>query len=162
MKHFKDAENKVFAFDDDGSQDHLIASDLVQVSDKELNLILNPPLSIDDIKSQKVQALSDAVGSKIKSGFESEALGFAHFYPSKETDQLNLAGLVAVNIDASYVCADQEGRWEKRSHTASQLKQVAIDGAMFKLSLLDEFRMRRDLVNDAETVDEVNAISDVY
>lgn len=39
MKLFKDLENVIWAFEIDGSQDHLIKSDMIPVSDEEANSI---------------------------------------------------------------------------------------------------------------------------
>lgn len=41
MKHYKDAEGKVFAYEDDGSQDNLIG-DKVKMTQAEIDAHLNP------------------------------------------------------------------------------------------------------------------------
>lgn len=43
MKHYKDENNKVFAFENDGSQDDLIPENLIAISNEEADLIRNPP-----------------------------------------------------------------------------------------------------------------------
>ncbi len=121
-----------------------------------------PEEPIDRVKSRKVSTLSNAVNLKIQSGFKSDALGSVHMYPSTETDQLNLAGLVAIGMDAAYVCEDEQGLWDKRLHTAAQLKKVAIDGAIWKSALLDEFRARRGIIENATTVEQIDSISETY
>lgn len=40
MKLFKDKDNQIFAFDDDGSQDFLIKDGLVSISVEEANLLI--------------------------------------------------------------------------------------------------------------------------
>ncbi len=121
-----------------------------------------PDEPIGRVKSRKISMLSNAISSEIQSGFKSDALGSMHMYPSTETDQINLAGLVAISIDAAYVCEDEQGVWDKRLHTTAQLKKVAIDGAMWKSALLDEFRARRDVVEKAITVEEIDSVSETY
>jgi|TARA_R100000479_G_scaffold126968_1_gene66087 hypothetical protein len=40
MKHYKDSNNEIFAYESDGSQDHLIPKDLTKITDTEKNKIL--------------------------------------------------------------------------------------------------------------------------
>lgn len=42
MKHYKDANNNIYAYESDGSQDDFIMSGLVPVSDVELAMMLQP------------------------------------------------------------------------------------------------------------------------
>jgi hypothetical protein len=39
MKHYKDSQNNVYAYELDGSQDHLIPSDYIQIDDNEIKRI---------------------------------------------------------------------------------------------------------------------------
>jgi hypothetical protein len=39
MKHYKSPENKIYAYELDGSQDHLIADDFVAISEEEADVI---------------------------------------------------------------------------------------------------------------------------
>jgi hypothetical protein len=39
MKHYKSPENEIYAYELNGSQDHLIADDFVAISEEEANLI---------------------------------------------------------------------------------------------------------------------------
>jgi hypothetical protein len=45
MKHFKKPDNSIWAFELDGSQDHLIAGDMVAVSDAQLAALRAPALA---------------------------------------------------------------------------------------------------------------------
>lgn len=59
MKLFKDSNNSLFAYETDGSQDHLIASNLIQITEEEANQIrksLLVPLSDEDKKAIKRKA----------------------------------------------------------------------------------------------------------
>jgi len=40
MKHYKNSKNEIFAYESDGSQDHLISKDLIKITDIEKNKIL--------------------------------------------------------------------------------------------------------------------------
>lgn len=49
MKTFKTLDNRLFAFEDDGSQDYLITGDMVPVTEEEADAIRNPPLTVDQL-----------------------------------------------------------------------------------------------------------------
>jgi hypothetical protein len=44
VKHFKNSKNEIYAFEADGSQDHLIGADLTPVTDAELSDLRKPTL----------------------------------------------------------------------------------------------------------------------
>jgi hypothetical protein len=39
MKHYKSPDNAIYAYELDGSQDHLIPADFIELTDEELNSI---------------------------------------------------------------------------------------------------------------------------
>lgn len=49
MKHFKDENNEVYAYEEDGSQDAYIAKNLIMITDAEADAIRNPLLEQDVI-----------------------------------------------------------------------------------------------------------------
>ena len=53
MKYYKDINNEVFAYEEDGSQDHLIG-DKVLMTDEEVELHINPPKTEKQIITEKV------------------------------------------------------------------------------------------------------------
>lgn len=53
MKYYKNTDNEVFAYEDDGSQDHLIG-DKVQMTDEEVEAHINPPKTEAMILAEKV------------------------------------------------------------------------------------------------------------
>ena len=77
MKYYKDINNKVFAYEDDGSQDHLIG-DKVLMTAEEVELHINPPKTEEQILAEKVieykayLANTDYIVTKIA---EAQALG---------------------------------------------------------------------------------------
>ncbi|ULH08591.1 hypothetical protein [Alcaligenes faecalis] len=101
-------------------------------------------LQLQEYKDAKIAALSAACRSAITSGFESSALGETHLYPSKETDQLNLAGSVAdsllpnedVGWSTPFWCADIHGVWAMRPHNAAQIQRVGREAKARILSLM--------------------------
>ena len=61
MKYYKNTENEIFAFEDDGSQDHLITDDMVEINEAEKDQIVakNNPLTWDDIRFKRNVLLSE-------------------------------------------------------------------------------------------------------
>lgn len=53
MKFYKDINNEVFAYEEDGSQDHLIG-DKVLMTIEEVELHINPPKTEEQIIAEKV------------------------------------------------------------------------------------------------------------
>lgn len=53
MKHYKKPDNSIWAFSEDGSQDHLITTDMVPISDEEIvtlrNLLKTPDVILSEI-----------------------------------------------------------------------------------------------------------------
>ena len=45
MKHFKDEDNNIFAYESDGSQDAFIKAGLVPISDEDLAAMIAPTTS---------------------------------------------------------------------------------------------------------------------
>jgi len=59
MKHYKNTAGKVFAFESDGSQDHLIMGSMVSLSDAELTEELAPaPIPLPDLKSNAIETIN--------------------------------------------------------------------------------------------------------
>ena len=66
MKHYKDENGQVYAFESDGSQDDFIPPSLTRITEAEADLIRNPPptqaeldaLAAIEEKAQKVKALN--------------------------------------------------------------------------------------------------------
>jgi hypothetical protein len=85
--------------------------------------------SCDDSARAKTKAM-------IEVGFNSNALGSAHFYPSNETDQQNLMANVVSsmlpdvdeNWTTLHLCMSANRVWAYRPHSAVQIQQVGRDG----------------------------------
>jgi len=57
MKYYKDKNNQVFAFESDGSQDHLITDDMVKMTKAQIKEHLNPKPSSEQIKANRIAEL---------------------------------------------------------------------------------------------------------
>ena len=120
-------------------------------------------------KTERLAHLRACCALSIVAGFASNALGDIHTYPSSPTDQINMLGRVAqAQIDPAVVfahwCADANGAWVKRLHTAAQMIQVGQDGAAWvqtnsdRLSGPDGDGGLIGQVQAATTIAEVNAV----
>ena len=87
-------------------------------------------------QSQQIALVSAGCSSAITGGFQSSALGAPYTYPSNQTDQANLIGLVAGGIGGKFWCSDASGKWDYISHTAAQALKVLQDGISAKGSLI--------------------------
>lgn len=52
MKYYKDANNNVFAYDADGSQDEFIQEGLTAISESEAKAIASPTTTVDEIAAE--------------------------------------------------------------------------------------------------------------
>jgi hypothetical protein len=64
-------------------------------------------LTLATAQSQQINYLSNACQEAIISGFTSSALGTAHTYPSKQTDQLNLTA----SVTTALIAQSNAGTW---------------------------------------------------
>jgi len=61
MKYFKNKNNEVFAYEDDGSQEDFILSDLISITETEALAITNPPLTAGEILIKQVSDINNAI-----------------------------------------------------------------------------------------------------
>lgn len=110
-------------------------------------------------KDSLIKLVNSICENKIVSGFVSSALGAHYFYNSDRDDQLNLVGLVSLNLSVTYKCTELEsGVKEYRNHTANQIKQVLSDGAIRKTLLLQKAANLKTSLQSIETVDELDEV----
>ena len=118
-----------------------------------------PPPSLDEVKASKSTEINAACTLAIVGGFTSSALGAPHTYDSALEDQLTLIGGVGLGIDLPYRCADAADVKEFRLHTAVQLKQVAADGALVKLTALEKAAALKAQVQAAASTAAVEVVA---
>lgn len=111
------------------------------------------------VKAAKTAVINTACAAAIVGGFASSALGAPHTYDSALEDQLNLIGAVSLGVDLPYRCADAVGVKEFRMHTGAQLKQVAADGALVKLTALEKAATLKAQVQAAADAAAVEAVA---
>lgn len=97
---------------------------------------------LDEVKASRVADLRTACGAAILGGYVSEALGVAHTYPNQTTDQSNMAASVVASLmpglppdwTTPFWCADADGVWAMRPHTAAQIQQAGADAKAWVLA----------------------------
>ncbi|MGZ9568765.1 DUF4376 domain-containing protein [Alcaligenes nematophilus] len=121
---------------------------------------------LQEYKNAKIALLSAACRQAITAGFESNALGLPHLYPSKETDQLNLAGSVADSLmqgddeswSTPFWCSDLHEVWAMRDHTAAQIQQVGREAKTRILALMQHnaaLAEQVQLAPDKPSIDQI-------
>ena len=94
----------------------------------------------------KLAEITQGCAQYIESGFESNALGEPHRYPSRLEDQVNLTGLMFSGLDSAYPCIGADGVRQFLMHTAQQLHRVNQDLVRFKQAALQHAdQLKQDL-----------------
>ncbi len=125
-----------------------------------------PAVELATAQKSQIETISAGCEASIIAGFTSSALGAAYIYPSKPTDQLNLLGEHSASMNPNnpttwstkFWCADANGVWDIRVHTAAQIQQVFNDGVARKLACIEQNKSLANQVMAATTVAAVQAI----
>lgn len=117
--------------DDAGAQTNSSLLDVISAYD----LVIGES-ALDVGRRHRINALSADCGRAITGGFQSDALGSVHTYPSDIKDQLNLMGSVTDSIvpglpedwKTPFWVRDVEGSWSYKMHGATEIQQAGRDG----------------------------------
>lgn len=142
---FKKVEPTASSYDPD--RERVIEGKPAYKDGKWYQVWVNEPLSKEEIaagiafrlatrKAELKATILSACQRAIVSGFTSSALGSPHTYGSDMTDQQNLSANVMSSLMPDVgqewftpqLCADEQGVWDYRIHTAAQIQQVGKDG----------------------------------
>lgn len=122
--------------------------------------------SLETVKADRIAELAAACQMQIVGGFTSPALGTATAYPSLSTDQLNLQSAVQAAAwnagEAGWTTplwCEQGGTWAFAEHTAAQVQAVNVDWVTYRRAAQQKYADLIQLVNEAATVEAVNAIN---
>lgn len=123
--------------------------------------------SLDEQKNLKIVELTNNCKDAITGGYTSNALGSAFTYPSQPTDQANMVASVtdsllpnlASNWTTKFWCADSNGTWAFRAHTAGEIQQAGQDGKAFVQAQQEKLESLTQQVNAATTKKAVAAIT---
>lgn len=146
--------------DDPGNRDYQDYLDWVAANNTPTPFDTRTSLQVlTDAKLIQIQAITQACGAQIVSGFTSSALGAAHTYPSQLFDQINLIGSVTSGLATiDFWCADNTNTWNIVAHTLAQIKQVLADAATIRMSYSTKLKTLTDNINAATTVADVQAV----
>lgn len=123
--------------------------------------------TLDDLKARKSADISQACADAITAGFSCDALGTIFTYPAKTNDQANLTGSVVrsfypgndVDWRTPFWCADADGAWEFRLHTAGQIQHVGDCAVNARLTCMAKNEQLQAQVAAAETAEALNEIN---
>ncbi|MFK0336769.1 hypothetical protein ACIQT7_05865 [Agrobacterium deltaense] len=123
--------------------------------------------AIDAARTKKIDALTVACASAITGNYVSDALGAVHAYPSKQVDQLNMMGSVTDALTPGkpedwktpFWCANANGEWEFREHTASQIIAAGQAGKAHVVTCQTILAELSAQVAAAQTIGAVEAIT---
>lgn len=129
------------------------------------NLVIGES-SLDVARRHRITALSADCGNAITGGFQSDALGSVHTYPSDMKDQLNLMGSVTDSIvpdlpngwETPFWVLDNQGSWSFKMHNAGQIQQAGRDGKAHVVECQSTLEGLTALVLAADTTDDVEAV----
>lgn len=119
------------------------------------------------VKARQAASLRAACAAAITGGYTSVALGVTHTYPSQPTDQANMIASVTASLlpglaadwSTPFWCADPEGDWGFRPHTAAQIQQAGTDGKAVIVTAQARLSGLLAQVTAAATEDQVIAVT---
>lgn len=143
----------------------LLESDLNLPALKKADIDLVAKLK--EVKEKKIDDINKTCDKAIVSGFTSEALGSKHFYYSTLEEQSTLNSFINLGVDNQFkaqkiTLVDQVETKENRiaySHTIQQLRSILADGFTHIASQVAKKDILETQINNATTIDEVEAIS---
>lgn len=124
-------------------------------------------LDLNNLKNSKSKYVDQACKTAIVSGFVSYALGKPYHYPSKVTDQQNLAVSVLASYDPDnapdwttpFWCSDAAGEWAFRPHTAAQIREVGRDAKTAIIAYQFKNEGLQADISAATTVEQLDAVN---
>ena len=119
-----------------------------------------PPTSAQELEAARrstVIDLTQECANAIVSGFESNALGTAHAYPSSLTDQANQSTVAGCLSGGSLWC-ESDGSWSLVPHTQAQAQAVVASFASWLNKCQQQLAGFVEQVSVAKAMPDVRAI----
>jgi len=127
------------------------------------------PDRLANAKRERIASMNQAAHREIIGGFWSMAMETPYWYDSTQEDQMNMtSALLASAPSAGYpngislfyaFRTTMGGIKEYAPHNYLQLRQIAVDGAMARTTSLQRFYARRQQIDLALTVSDVNLVT---
>ncbi|WP_026601699.1 hypothetical protein [Methylomonas sp. 11b] len=128
-------------------------------------LFMQQSPGLSQARLEKTRELRFSAQSTITGGKQCDALGAMHTYPTTKDDQAFLTAryskAVALGVAGGpykFMCADSNGVWARRDHSADQIIQVALAVESFITETLNRFDQRVSELNSAATLEAILAV----
>lgn len=154
MKYYKDNQNNVYAYELDGSQDHLIG-DKVAMTVEEVEAHLNPPITLEQSKVNKKQELESAFNAELE---QPVTVGTKSYNGGNESAQAIRDYIQAVSESGGTVYTIWDSSNDIANYTLEEANAIKL--AIANVVLENEFKLRtkKNDVDSATTIEAVNAI----
>jgi len=81
MKYYKDSDNQTYVYQDDGSEDHLIPSDQIKITEEEANILVDQEFNAQPYFEKRVREYP-SIGDQL------DALFHAGVFPEEMAAQI--------------------------------------------------------------------------
>lgn len=123
-------------------------------------------LTLDALKSIKINGIKNDVITAIIGGIDHDTLGSVHHYPTTSADQANLNGLISrsqligeAGAPYKFWCADASGTWARRGHTLAQIQALGLAVAAHVIAAQDLYEAKLAAIDAATNETELNLIT---
>lgn len=120
------------------------------------DLIADKLISLEDLRSEKIQQINAQASEQIIGGFESSALGSPHIYDSELEDQFNIKSIADLEIDSPIRCKNKATNLKTfLPHKEDQIKNLVNEFHIFKMNILknaDQLKIDLSKLTDSESV----------
>ena len=116
-----------------------------------------PKEPLHEVKRSKIDMMKDCCNRDIVKGFVSNAVGKDYIYQSDIYDQINLMGHVLGEEPVELECFDGD-EWVLFEHDQEQLKNVLKDMNKTKSLYVKKYKHLKQLISDAENLEDVESI----
>ena len=117
----------------------------------------DPDITLEFIRSSKINAMSYACRITIEAGFDLDLRGETHHFSLSIQDQLNLMSLSMMVQTQELIPYHADGE-ESTFYTAEEVKQIIDAAATFKNYHLAYYNALKAYINDLDTIEAIAAI----
>jgi hypothetical protein len=154
MKYYKDLNNNVYAYEDDGSQDHLIGDKIAMTSD-EIDAHINP---LGQVKAKKMSEITKAYNDAI-----STLVGNTDQYEmaSWSKQEAEARAYIADNSVATPLLSGMVAARGLGESIADFAKKIIANADEYKISyatILGAYQAKQKAIAAATTVEQVETI----
>jgi hypothetical protein len=138
----------------------LVNGDLIDKT--RFDKIQDGTISIEQLKIEKNNEISEQAGKILISGYQSSVLGEPYLYDTELVDQFNFKITVDIGIDTTYRCLKiSDNKKNSYPHTSTQLRQIYFDYIIhtrFILQKANDMKLEIANINDPLLVENYSII----